>query len=140
MQSALKEYNETNAAMNLVLFEDAVKHVARIMRIILNPAGHALLVGVGGSGKQSLSKLAASICGYSVFQITLTNTYSVTDFKADIAAMYMKAGLKDLGIMFLLTDSQIANERFCVFLNDMLASGEVPELFPLRMWIQSSMA
>ena len=38
---ALKEYNETNAAMELVLFEDAMKHVARIVRIILNPGGHA---------------------------------------------------------------------------------------------------
>lgn len=58
---ALGEYNDNFAQMNLVLFEDALKHVCRICRIILPPSGHALLVGVGGSGKQSLSKLSAFI-------------------------------------------------------------------------------
>ena len=130
MELALKEYNEVNAAMNLVLFEDAVKHVARIMRIILNPSGHALLVGVGGSGKQSLSRLASFVCSYNVMQIVLTSTYSINDLKVDIGEMYKKAGVKDEGTTFLFTDSQIANEKFLVFMNDLLSSGNIPDLFP----------
>lgn len=51
IEEALKEYNDTYAFMGLVLFEDALKHVCRITRIVLPVAGHALLVGVGGSGK-----------------------------------------------------------------------------------------
>jgi dynein heavy chain len=51
VNEALKEYNDNNAYMGLVLFDDAMKHVCRITRIVMPPSGHALLVGVGGSGK-----------------------------------------------------------------------------------------
>jgi dynein heavy chain len=51
ISEALREYNDNNAVMNLVLFEDAMKHICRICRIVMPPSGHALLVGVGGSGK-----------------------------------------------------------------------------------------
>ena len=103
--AALNEYNETNAVMDLVLFEDAMKHVCRIARIILNPGGHALLVGVGGSGKQSLSKLAAHLCGYDVARIVISGSYGINNLKEDLQIMYKKAGLQDSGIMFLLQDS-----------------------------------
>ena len=129
LETALIEYNETHAEMKLVLFDDAVLHIARIVRIIKNTGGHALLVGVGGSGKQSLSKLTAHVVGYSLMSIAVNPAYSVNDFKADLQNMYNKAGLKQEGVLFLLTDSQIINEKFMVYINDLLSSGNIPDLF-----------
>ena len=68
---ALSEYNDQNTRMDLVLFDDAVKHVCRITRIITQPSGHSMLVGVGGSGKQSISKLSSFICQYNNYMITI---------------------------------------------------------------------
>ena len=61
MEAKLGEYNESNAIMDLVLFKQAILHITRINRIIQNPGGNAMLIGVGGSGKQSLCRLAAFI-------------------------------------------------------------------------------
>eukprot|EP00955_Chlamydomonas_euryale_P104726 365589-Chlamydomonas_euryale.AAC.1 len=130
LMEALTEYNETNAVMDLVLFEDAMKHVCRISRIISNPSGHALLVGVGGSGKQSLSRLAGHISGYATVTIVISGSYSMNNFKEDLQKMYKRAGVKGEGIMFLFTDTQIVDERMLVYINDLLASGEIPDLFP----------
>jgi dynein heavy chain len=129
LTQALAEYNETSAVMNLVLFEDAMRHVCRISRIIESPGGHALLVGVGGSGKQSLSKLAAFVSNFSPFQVVISATYGVNELKADLQTMYRKSGLKGEGLVFLFTDQQIADERFLVFINDLLSSGNIPGLF-----------
>ncbi|KAG7242136.1 hypothetical protein INR49_024182, partial [Caranx melampygus] len=129
LTDALESYNELNAAMDLVLFEDAMQHVCRISRILESPGAHGLLVGVGGSGKQSLTRLAAYISSVEVFQITPNKGYSIQDLKMDLAGLFLKTGVKNQRVALLLTDAQIPDERFLVIINDLLASGEIPELF-----------
>jgi len=61
-----------------------VKHVCRISRVIDNPCGHALLVGVGGSGKQVLSRLASFINSQNVVSILVNQQYGLPELKGDL--------------------------------------------------------
>lgn len=130
MEDKLNEYNETYAAMNLVLFDDAVEHVCRICRITDSPCGNALLVGVGGSGKQSLARLSTFCNNQDLLTILVNQSYNMENLREDLQEFYKKAAVKPgTPHAFLMTDGQIADERFLVFINDMLSSGAIPDLF-----------
>ena len=73
VEEYLEDYNSTSSApMRLVMFLDAVEHVSRVSRVIRLPRGHALLLGVGGSGRQSLTRLAAHMQDFDVYQIEIS--------------------------------------------------------------------
>lgn len=129
LEQAQINYNEIVGHMDLVLFEDAMSHICRISRILEAPRGNALLIGVGGSGKQSLARLAAFISSLSVFQLQLRKDYGIADLKIDLANLYTKVGVKNVPSMFLMSDAQVPEEDFLVLINDLLASGEIPDLF-----------
>ncbi|NXF04124.1 DYH10 protein, partial [Smithornis capensis] len=125
----LDDYNEFNIKMNLVLFDDALEHLIRIHRIIRMDRGHALLIGVGGSGKQSLTRLAAYTAGCEIFEIVLSRGYGENNFREDLKSLYQKLGVENKSTVFLFTDGHVAEESFLELINNMLTSGMVPALF-----------
>jgi dynein heavy chain len=127
MEACLEDYNTKNQTMNLVLFDMALEHCARIMRVLRMKRGNCLLIGVGGSGKQSNTRLAAYCAECDVFEIKLSRGYSEVEFREDLKVLYNKVVLKPT--VFLFTDAHVADEGFLELINNMLTSGMVPALF-----------
>ena len=123
-------YNSNNTkTMDLVFFKDAIEHLSRICRILRQPRGNALLIGVGGSGRQSLTRLAASIRNYQSFSIEITKNYKEPQFKDDLKKVLKIAGAKNNPIVFIFSDTQIVKETFLEDINNILNTGEVPNLW-----------
>ena len=115
--------------MKLVMFLDACEHIARISRIIRQPQGNALIMGVGGSGRQSLSKMASFIMNYKIFQIEVVKNYNMRIWREDIKKCLMMAGVENKPISFLFVDTQIINEQMLEDLNNILNSGDVTNIY-----------
>jgi len=76
LEGQLEDFNDASTnKMNLVFFEDAVLHILRIMRSLRQPRGNIMLIGVGGSGKQSLIRLSAFMYEFSFKQIEIKKDY-----------------------------------------------------------------
>ncbi|PHJ16414.1 dynein heavy chain related, partial [Cystoisospora suis] len=115
--------------MQLVMFLDACEHVSRICRILRQPSGHALLLGVRGSGRQSLSRLASFIMDCDSCQIEIVKGYSMNDWRDDLKTCLMKCGLEEKVQTFLLEDSQVTHEAMMEDINNVLNYGDLPNLY-----------
>ncbi|KAG9476993.1 hypothetical protein GDO78_002401 [Eleutherodactylus coqui] len=131
MEYYLDEFNNVSKApMSLVMFKFAIEHISRICRVLKQDNGHLLLVGIGGSGRQSATKLATFMNAFELFQIEITKNYTINEWRDDIKKVMLQAGVTGKNTVFLFCDNQIRDEVFVEDINMLLNTGDVPNIFP----------
>ncbi|KAG2951559.1 Dynein gamma chain, flagellar outer arm [Phytophthora cactorum] len=133
VEHLLSQFNRENpgrALPSLILFEEALCHLARLTRVLGLAQSNMMIVGVGGSGKQSLARLAAALSGHELCQLAVTKAYTLSAFLDDLRGLCKTAGQVGKGVVFLLTEADIKDDSFLEQVNALLATGEVPGLFP----------
>ncbi|XP_049547176.1 dynein axonemal heavy chain 12 [Anopheles darlingi] len=129
----LAEYNsaQSKTKLDVVLFQYALQHLNKVCRVISMAGGSSLLIGMGGSGRQSLTKLAAQMCGQSLFQPEITKFYGLAEWRDDLKKVLKEAGGLGHDTVLLLTEAQLQQEAFLQDIDCLLNLGEVPNLFAI---------
>lgn len=99
-------------SQNLVFFNQAIEHISRIARVLRQPRGNAMLVGVGGSGKQSLTRLACFIGEMKCCELELTRGFSYQDFQEFLKKiMVLAGGAAGRETVFLFNENQVREQK-----------------------------
>lgn len=127
----LEMYNKNNKKnmLTLVFFEYAVVHILRICRILRQPRGNMLLIGNGGSGKQTLCKFSAYIMNSQLSTFNPTRNYRINDFRKDIKDFIAQAGAYRKNVVLLLTDNNVMSDFILEDISSILNTGEIANLF-----------
>lgn len=123
--------------VNIVLFDDCLKYLIRVTRIIQTTQGSGMLVGVGGSGKQSLTRLASWVCQHFICQLSADKSDKLEELKNEFRAIFTRIteeynpanGKELLRHTFLMTDAELKLESFLETVSSFLATGEIANLF-----------
>ncbi len=128
LEVKLKAFN-TSTNVDIVLFKDAVYNLCKIYRILKLQRCHGLLLGVGGSGRHSLARLAAAVANMDLESPEMTRKYDFQTFRANVKAVFKRAGIERKQTVFLLSENELLGDAFLEDLSNVLTSGDVPGLY-----------
>ena len=113
----------------LVLFDDALRHILKVSRVLESDRRSVMLVGVGGSGKKSLAKVAAAVAGACFVHTPKGPAYGVSNFLDDLGTGFKRSGIKGEPVCFLMSDADVCDAVFLDYVNQQLSTGRIVGIF-----------
>lgn len=123
------QFSRKSQTDQILFFDAAIQHISRVARILRQPRGHCVLVGVAGTGKRTLARFASFVSECELAEIEVTDHYTTENFKEDLMSFYQRCGVGGKRLSFVISDTQLVNDEFLEIINNVLNTGEIPNLF-----------
>jgi dynein heavy chain len=134
LESVLSEYQmrsnmSGHATKQIVFFKKAIEHVCRACRVLRQPNGHMLLIGLDGTGKSTVMELASFISNCDIFKLNIKKGYAYADFRDDLKSVFKLTAVQKKKIVLFIADKDVSEELFLEDLDSLLTTGNIPDLF-----------
>jgi dynein heavy chain len=113
----------------LVLFDDALHHIFKIARIFESHRKSIILLGVGGSGKQSLARIGSAVAGARFVKPSKRSNQGMTAFMDSLCSSLINSGVKGDSICFLVSEADMCDNVVMDYINQQLICGRITGIF-----------
>ncbi|XP_030893747.1 dynein heavy chain 14, axonemal, partial [Leptonychotes weddellii] len=114
---------------SMVFFKEAIEHIARAARVLRQPGGHMLLIGIDGCGKETCAALACYLTECQLYRVPTSHNYAYIDFKEDFKRAFIQAGLEGNSTALIVASLNPKQESFLEDLNNILNLRNILDLF-----------
>ncbi|KAG8188595.1 hypothetical protein JTE90_005951 [Oedothorax gibbosus] len=131
LETCCEEYVQSKSDQNapIILFENNIQQILKILRVIENTYGNLILVGASGTGKRSLCKIAAFILKYELIEISCSESYRAQEFKQDLHKVLYNCGVNCNKVLLMLSADQVIDKNFFYYLSEILSQGLPFDIF-----------
>nr|XP_031831701.1 dynein heavy chain 3, axonemal-like [Nomia melanderi] len=128
----LNKYNNNfKKQINIVITQYVLESLIKITRILAIPGDNLLMISNIGSGRKSITSLAAYINRQELFEPFTQSSYNFNLWRNDLKKVLRKCGGLRENLTFFIKDKQIS-DAFISDINSLLATGEIPDLFSIK--------
>ena len=128
-QARLRGFADEALDTELVLHDAVLDLALACDRVLQQPAGHLLLVGVAGSGRTTVARFCAWLRGLTLYSLPCAKSYDEARFDDDLRALLRRVGVRGERVCWTLDESQVAAPSRVEKLNTLLANADVAGLF-----------
>ena len=130
LRNKLLEYNAASRqTLQLIFFPDAVRHLYRISHALVKNPGHILMLGIGGLGKRSLTRLACFIHGMECQEPALKTGYSRAEFREQLKHCLWLAGVENTPVTLMVGEQHLQHDFVMEDLSALISSGEIFSIY-----------
>jgi dynein heavy chain len=129
----LKSYFEENPekCFKVDVFKYPMENISKVCRILSLQGENLFMLGDGGSGRETVAKVAAIMKNITFYTPPLCSDFTFEDWRKDLKAILKETGGFGKGFILFLTSSHLKNKQYLEDVNNILTSGQIKGLFSL---------